>query len=94
MRHKLEKMDQICSHYDAKFWIDERDCNSNQRSLIFVICCAGDKVHLLLLLKPPLYLINLYISSESNANLFHKNIRGYNSVLAYTSLGANVNKEF
>lgn len=94
VRHELERMDQICSHCGAKFWIDERDCNSSQRSPTFAICCAGGKVHLPPLLKPPSYLIDLYTSSEPNANSFRKNIRGYNSVLACTSLGANINKEF
>ncbi|CAI2188779.1 19011_t:CDS:1, partial [Funneliformis geosporum] len=52
------------------------------------------KVRLLPLLKPPPYLMNLYTSSESEANSFRKNVRSYNSLLAYTSFGANVNDEF
>ena len=94
VRHKLERIDQICSHCNAKFWIDERDCNSSQRSPTFAICYADGKVHLPPLLKSLSYLIDLYTLSEPNINSFCKNIRGYNSVLACTSLGANVNKEF
>jgi hypothetical protein len=31
-RHKLGRMDQICIHCGAKFWIEEKDCNSSQTS--------------------------------------------------------------
>ena len=44
--------------------------------------------------KPPPYLMNLYTSSESEANSFRRNVRSYNSLLACTSFGANVNDEF
>ena len=31
-RHKLGRMDRICIHCGAKFWIEEKDCNSSQTS--------------------------------------------------------------
>ena len=31
-RHELGRMDQICIHCGAKFWIDEKDHNSSQAS--------------------------------------------------------------
>ncbi|CAI2200186.1 17597_t:CDS:1, partial [Funneliformis geosporum] len=52
------------------------------------------KVNLPPLLKPPSYLLNLYTSSDSIATSFHKNIRGYNILLACISFEANINKEF
>ena len=87
-------MDQICVYCDAKFWIEERDQYSSQTSPSFTVCCAGGKVRLPPLLKPPLYLMNLYTSPESEANTFRKNARSYNSLLACTSFGADVNGEF
>ncbi|CAI2190530.1 18423_t:CDS:2 [Funneliformis geosporum] len=56
--------------------------------------CLNCGAKLLPLLNPPPYLMNLYTSSESEANSFRKNVRSYNSLLAYTSFGTNVNDEF
>src|SRR5438046_515771 len=66
--HELGRIDQICVHCGAKFWIDERNHRSNQTSPSFSICCAGGKVILPPLLKPPSYLLDLYISSSSDVN--------------------------
>jgi hypothetical protein len=87
-------MDQLCLHCDAKFWIDEKNQKSTWISPTFSVCCANGKVKLMPLLKPPPYLMNLYTSSESEANSFRRNVRSYNSLLACTSFGANVNDEF
>src|ERR1044072_2710578 len=87
-------MDQICIHCNAKFWIDERDQKSSQASSSFAVCCAGSKVSLPPLLKPPSYILDLYTSSSSDAALFRKNIRGYNNILACTSFGANIDERF
>ena len=93
-RHELGRMDQVCNHCGAKFWINEKSQNSSQASPSFAVCCAGGKVSLPPLLKPPSYLLYLYTSSNPDAVSFCKNIRGYNNLLACTSFGANVNKEF
>ena len=69
-RHELGRMDQICIHCGAKFWIDEKDHNSSQISPSFAVCCAGGKVSLPPLLKPPSYILDLYTSSSSDAALF------------------------
>ena len=92
--HELGRMDQICLLCNAKFWIEERDCKSNLTSPTFAICCAGGKVKLSPLLKPPSYLMNLYTSLDSEADTFHRNLRSYNSLLACTSFGADINEEF
>ncbi|CAI2199425.1 17562_t:CDS:2, partial [Funneliformis geosporum] len=93
-RHGLGRMDQICTHCNAKFWINEKDKSSSLTFLSFAVCCASGKVNLPPSLKPPSYLLNLYTSSNSIATSFHKNIRGYNNLLACISFGANINKEF
>ena len=92
--HELGRMDQICIHCGAKFWINEKDQKSSQTSPSFTVCCAGGKVKLSPLLKPPAYLLNLYTSPNSDAALFRKNIRGYNNLLACTSFGANIDERF
>ncbi len=94
IRHELGSMDQLCLHCGAKFWMDEKNQRSTQVSPTFSVCCANGKVRLMPLLKPPPYLMNLYTSSESEADSFRRNARSYNSLLACTSFGANVNDEF
>ncbi|PKY59351.1 hypothetical protein RhiirA4_482012 [Rhizophagus irregularis] len=47
----------------TKYRAEEKDCNSNQTSPTFAICCAGSKISLPPLLEPPSYLLNLYTSS-------------------------------
>ena len=93
-RHELGRMDQVGIHCGVKFWINEKNQNSSQASPSFSVCCAGGKVNLPPLLKPPPYLLYLYTSPNSDATLFRKNIRGYNNILACTSFGANINKKF
>ncbi|CAG8749080.1 19450_t:CDS:2, partial [Rhizophagus irregularis] len=73
-RHEFGRMGQICIHCDAKFWIEDKDRDSCKPSPSFAVCCTGGKISLPPLLKPPLYLLNLYISSSSDANSFRKNI--------------------
>ena len=94
IRHDLGNMDQLCSHCNAKFWMAEKNQKSSHASPTFTVCCSDGKVNLSPLLKPPPYLMNLYTSSGSAADSFRKNVRSYNSLLACTSFGANVNKEF
>jgi hypothetical protein len=91
-RHELGRMDQICIHCGAKFWMEERNRSSNRASPTLSICCAHGKVLLPRLIEPPSYLLNLYTSSEPDAISFRKNIRRYNNVLACTSFGANIEK--
>lgn len=93
-RHELGRMDQICVHCGAKFWMEEKDQCSSQTSPSFSVCCVGGKVRLPPLLKPPSYLMDLYTSLNSEANTFCRNTRSYNSLLACTSFGADVNEEF
>src|SRR5215211_7753980 len=81
-QHELGRMDRICVHCGAKFWIDEKDQCSSYASPTFAVCCAGSKVNLPPLSEPPPYLIYLYTSSNDNAALFRRKIRGYNSLLA------------
>ena len=76
-RHELGRMDQVCIHCGAKFWIEERTHDNVKNSQAFTKCCAGGKVSLSPLLEPPLYLLNLYTSLNSDAVSFHKNVRGY-----------------
>ena len=91
VHHDLGRMDQLCLHCNARFWMGEKDINSSQASPTFAVCCAGGKVKLPPLLIPPPYLMELYTSSGSEPNPFCGDIRAYNNLLAFTS---NVNDGF
>ena len=93
-RHDLGNMDQECLHCGAKFWLHEKNQNSSLSSPKFAICCADGKVNLPPMLEPPPYLLDLYTSSHTDASHFRKNIRAYNSLLACTSFGANIDETF
>ncbi len=56
------------------------------------MCCENGKVLLLNLLTTPQELEVLLTSKESSAVKFRDQIRMYNSVLAFTSLGAKVDE--
>ncbi|RGB40780.1 hypothetical protein C1646_798050 [Rhizophagus diaphanus] len=91
-RHELGRIDQICTHCGTKFWIEEK--HNSETSPSFTIYCADDKVRLPPLLKLPPYLLYSYSSSSSDANLFFKNIRSYNTLLSYTYLKPILIKNF
>ncbi len=56
----------------------------------FTLCCAQGKVTLPLLAPPPEPLRRLLIGKETDAKDFRQHIRSYNSALAFTSVGANL----
>ncbi|RIA81727.1 hypothetical protein C1645_700611, partial [Glomus cerebriforme] len=91
IRHELGKMNQTCIHCDAKFWMEEKNQNTSLASPAFSTCCVHGKVHLPRLIDLPPYLLNLYISSDSDAVSFRKNIRYYNNVLVCMSFGTDIN---
>ncbi|CAG8841034.1 36428_t:CDS:2, partial [Racocetra persica] len=72
----------------------EKDQNSGYAALRFPLCCANGKIQLPPLFELPPYLLYLYTSTNSDAVRFCKHIRAYNSALAYTSFGANINHQF
>ncbi|KAH9571464.1 hypothetical protein CY35_02G095200 [Sphagnum magellanicum] len=71
-------------------WIKERSENSTNNNPQFFLCCENGKVLLPNLPATPQELEVLLTSKESSAIKFRDEIRMYNSVLAFTSLGAKV----
>ncbi|CAG8688462.1 9249_t:CDS:2 [Dentiscutata erythropus] len=92
--HDMGRMDQICRHCKAKFWMLEKDQNSGLASPRFLVCYTNSKVKLSPLFQPPPCLLELYTSNTLFASKFRKNIRAYNTVLACTSFGSNVDQQF
>ncbi len=86
------EMDTICGFYSAKMWIKKRLAKSTNNNPQFSLCCENGKVLLPTLPATPQELEVLLTSKESSAVKFRDQIRMYNSVLAFTSLGANVDE--
>jgi len=85
------EMDTICGFCNAKMWIKERSAKSNNHPQ-FSLCCENGKVLLPNLPATPQELEILLTSKESSAVKFQDQICMYNSVLAFTSLGAKVDE--
>ncbi|KAH9536339.1 hypothetical protein CY35_17G102200 [Sphagnum magellanicum] len=71
-------------------WIKERSANSTNNNPQFSLCCENGKVLLPNLPATPQELEVLLTSKERSAVKFRDEICMYNSVLAFTSLGAKV----
>ncbi len=84
------EMDTICGFYSAKMWIKEQLAKSTNNNPQFSLCCENGKVLLLNLPRTPQELEVLLTSKESSVVKFQNQIHMYNSVLAFTSLGAKV----
>ena len=78
-----------CQYCDALFWLNERSNHSSPPK--YTLCCQKGKIKLPLLKEsPPILntLLNCYAGPESV--YYKKNIRTLNSMLAFTSFGANI----
>ncbi len=78
--HELPPMNELCPKCGAYLYAQELRTSR--------ICCLKGKVLLPLLDDPPLQLNNLFFGNDSHSNEFLENIRAYNSMFAFTSLGA------
>jgi hypothetical protein len=86
------KMDIIYGFYNAKMWIKERLAKLSNINPQFFMCCENGKVLLLNLLVTLQELEVLLTSKERSAVKFGDEIRMYNLVLAFISLGAKVDE--
>lgn len=77
--HNAGHMDRRCTHCGALTWRAENKA----------ACCCNGQVVLPPLQPPPEFLRNLLLGDSAECKHFRENIRGYNSALAFASLGAN-----
>ncbi|KAI3776977.1 hypothetical protein L1987_46770 [Smallanthus sonchifolius] len=82
---------EICPTCKAKLWKDEA-LRSLQRKAkaSFSLCCGYGKVKLPNLKDPPHDYKSLYSCFDSKGKHFFKNIRRYNSMFSFTSMGGKV----
>ncbi|XP_057739820.1 uncharacterized protein LOC130956895 [Arachis stenosperma] len=80
-----------CSFCGACFWLSERvERDSTINRPVFTVCCSKGKIQLPYLQKTPDLLYNLINGNDRKSLYFQKNIRSYNSMFAFTSLGGKV----
>ena len=88
----LGDMNICCPFCNALHWIDERVSSSRVGHPEFQMCCAHGKVKLRPLRVPPPSLYDLFVENTPAAKEFRRNIVQYNSALAFTSLGVDVDR--
>ncbi|XP_070006392.1 uncharacterized protein [Nicotiana sylvestris] len=80
-----------CEYCGAYFWFEERvDKKYKNKKLVFTLCCGRGKIKLPNPKEPPSILKNLLFGSGAKSKYFRENIRTYNSIFAFTSMGGKV----
>lgn len=83
-----------CRYCGALFWHKEHIWKSwNTSRPIFSLCCRKGRVDLPLLKDTPAFLDTLLASGGRRALKFWENIRIYNSIFAFMSIGAKIDNE-
>ncbi|KAL3628002.1 hypothetical protein CASFOL_028104 [Castilleja foliolosa] len=81
----------VCQFCHAEFWFDERSLNSSSAAEIrYNGCCGGGIVDLPLLVEPPAFLSDLLHGTSRRSKHFQENIRSYNNMFCFTSMGGKV----
>lgn len=89
----LGNPDKVCPHCKAVMWNAERNNKSNKyHSPTFSMCCKNGQVDLPPERQPPTFLKELLSGGPKTAH-YKKNIRIYNSMFAFTSLGGKIDNK-
>lgn len=74
-------------------WYGERlNKRKNSKNPTFALCCLQGQVKLPLLKEPPIVLKRLMEGDDKLSKHFQNNMRPYNMVFSFTSLGGKVNR--
>ncbi|KAL3623641.1 hypothetical protein CASFOL_032457 [Castilleja foliolosa] len=83
-----------CRFCHAEFWSDE---SSNYRCTMtypyYSGCCGGGIIDLPRLVEPPALLRDLMHGTSSRSKHFQENIRSYNSMFCFTSMGGKIDHD-
>ncbi|CAH1419075.1 unnamed protein product [Lactuca virosa] len=80
----------ICQICHAKLWKAESIRGQKKGNTSYSLCCGYGKVELPSLKEASPSYRNLYRSVDSKSKQFMKNIRRYNSMFSFTSMGGKV----
>ena len=83
-----------CIHCGAFLWCNERiqkhrDTNNPK----FRLCCGQGKIQIPLLENPPTLLMRLLNGEDPRSSKYMENIRAYNMMFSFTSLGRTIDNE-
>lgn len=85
----------ICSVCKAMVWRGEAmRGNADLKKTCYSICCYNGKVELPKLIEPPRLLADLYEGVSVKSRNFIQNIRRYNMLFAFTSMGGKLDQQF
>uniref|UniRef100_A0A6N2KG64 Helitron helicase-like domain-containing protein n=1 Tax=Salix viminalis TaxID=40686 RepID=A0A6N2KG64_SALVM len=81
----------IMSPLQCSFWHAERLARSSKKNPSFTSCCANGKIQLPAAPNTPQFLDDLLNPDKGSLSVkFRHNIRAYNSMFAFTSMGAHI----
>ncbi|CAH1447882.1 unnamed protein product [Lactuca virosa] len=80
----------VCQTCRAKLWTNESIRGKQKRNTDFSLCCGYGKVQLPDLKKAPPTYERMFQSNDSKSKNFMKNIRRYNSMFSFTSMGGKI----
>jgi hypothetical protein len=84
-------MSTICQKCGAKVWYGERTEKHFAAVLPKVsLCCMKGKISLSYMLEPPPLIRNLFLGFDPCSAHFLSNIRSYNNMFSFTSMGGRV----
>jgi hypothetical protein len=74
-------------------WYEERVCKSrNTTKPEFSMCCMQGRIQIAPFKKLPRPLYDLYHKKDKKSKIFLENIRSFNSMFAFTSIGGKIDK--
>nr|XP_043619863.1 uncharacterized protein LOC122591677 [Erigeron canadensis] len=83
----------VCANCHAMMWEAEMlRGNKNGKKRSFSLCCKNGQVQLPDAIEPPPLLRNLFKGSHTRSTNFMNNIRAYNTMFSFTSMGGKVDK--
>ncbi|XP_045829948.1 uncharacterized protein LOC123921446 isoform X3 [Trifolium pratense] len=86
-------MNVVCPKCDALVWdLEKLKKNSHTSAFEVSLCCMRGKVTIPLMIEPPLLLKNLFNGVDARSRHFISNIRSYNNMFAFTSMGGKILK--
>ncbi|XP_004301602.1 PREDICTED: uncharacterized protein LOC101297157 [Fragaria vesca subsp. vesca] len=86
-------MTNVCIDCHALFWLQESKFIRRNGSPVYTGCCQEGRIRLPPVRPAPVFLEYLLDSTNGQKSVeFRNNIRSYNTMFAFTSMGANVDK--
>ncbi|CAH9133153.1 unnamed protein product [Cuscuta epithymum] len=83
-----------CDKCGATFWYDERlRADYKSKSPKYSLCCVNGTIKLSPMKTPPQVLLDLLYGDSEKSKHFLQNIRSYNSMFSFTSMGGKIDVE-